>query len=83
MLRDHRNNHDNHHGCTDHDGIPGPPRAFVAGPGQGVNLLRGVWHGVLTPLGTSGLFVVVDRIGSGPNCDVHVYPRPYLVEAAQ
>ena len=64
------------------DGTPGAPRAFVTREGQGVNLLRGTWHGVLTPLGSSGLFAVIDRIGPGENCDVHHLEAPITVESA-
>ena len=67
--------------AADAEGRPGMPRAFVTGPGQGVNYHRGVWHGVLAPLGTSGLFAVVDRIGSGPNLEEHWFEQPYSIEA--
>ncbi len=53
--------------APDADGAPGPVRAFIAAPGQGINLLRGTWHGVLTPLHAPGLFAVIDRIGPTPN----------------
>ncbi|MEE4346901.1 MAG: ureidoglycolate lyase [Paracoccaceae bacterium] len=46
---------------------PGPIAAFIAAPGQGINLHRGTWHGVLTPLHAPGLFAVIDRIGTTPN----------------
>lgn len=49
-------------------------RAFVAGPGQGVNYAPGVWHHVLLPTEACD-FVVVDRIGTGPNCDKFVFPE--------
>ena len=35
--------------APDDGGRPGTPRAFLTRPGQGVNYLRGVWHGVLDP----------------------------------
>lgn len=63
---------------TEND-APGQPRAFLTEPGQGVNLLRGCWHGVLTPLHAPGLFAVVDRIGDGPNLDEFMYPAPFTV----
>ncbi|MCC5975901.1 MAG: ureidoglycolate lyase [Rubellimicrobium sp.] len=63
----------------DDGGRPTGIRAFIAAPGQGVNLLRGIWHGVLTPLGGPGLFAVVDRIGPGPNLEEHSLPDPGLV----
>ena len=58
-----------------------PPRAFITQPFQGVNLLRGVWHGVLTPLSGTGLFAVVDRIGASPNLEEYHYPQPWTVLA--
>lgn len=53
--------------APDEGGTPGRPRAFLTAPGQGVNLTRGAWHGVLTPLSEPGLFAVVDRCAEGPN----------------
>ncbi|MCZ2498730.1 ureidoglycolate lyase [Xylophilus sp. Kf1] len=45
-------------------------RGFVTNGRQGVNYARGVWHHVLVAVGRPQTFVVVDRIGAGPNCDV-------------
>ncbi len=56
------------------------PRAFLTSGTQGINLHRGTWHGVLTPLAAPGLFAVVDRIGPTPNLEEHRYPAPYTVE---
>lgn len=39
-------------------------RAFLAGPGQGINLHAGVWHHPLIALDTSD-FLVIDRTVSG------------------
>lgn len=58
---------------------PGTPRAFVTAPGQGINLHRGTWHGVLTPLHAPGLFAVVDRIGDGSNLEEHWFEEPWMV----
>ncbi len=60
---------------------PGHPAAFLTAPGQGINLHRGTWHGVLTPLHAPGLFAVIDRVGEGPNLQEHTYPAPWLVTA--
>lgn len=65
--------------AEDVDGVPGTPRAFVARPGQGVNYLRNVWHGVLMPLASPAVFAVVDRIGDGPNLEEHWYTEPWMV----
>ena len=67
--------------APDEDGVPGTPLAFLAGPGQGVNLDRGTWHGVLTPLRAPGLFAVVDRIGEGANLEEHRLDEPWTVVA--
>ncbi|RBI73060.1 Ureidoglycolate hydrolase [Roseovarius sp. TE539] len=53
----------------DAGGVPSGLRAFVSAPGQGVNLQRGIWHGVLTPLGGDGQFAVIDRVGAGDNLE--------------
>ena len=55
------------------------PRAFLTNGAQGVNLLRGTWHGVLTPLHAPGLFAVVDRIGPGANLEEYAYPCAWEV----
>jgi len=65
--------------ASDNNGQPDTPRAFAVPPHVGVNLHRGTWHGVLTPLHTPGLFAVVDRIGSGQNLEEFSFPNPYLV----
>ncbi|MBY6202428.1 ureidoglycolate lyase [Maritalea mobilis] len=65
--------------APDKGGAPGDPLAFRTAPGQGINLLRGTWHGVLTPLAEPGLFAVVDRIGAGANLEEHWFEAPYEV----
>jgi ureidoglycolate lyase len=60
-------------------GTPADLRAFITGPGQGINLHRGIWHGVLTPLGKPGLYAVVDRIGEGSNLEEHWFEAAYTV----
>ncbi|MDI3338437.1 ureidoglycolate lyase [Defluviimonas aestuarii] len=65
--------------AEDEDGVPGRPRAFLTAPGQGINLHRNTWHGVLTPLNAPGLFAVIDRIGDTPNLQEHWFPTPFLV----
>ena len=57
------------------------PRAFLTNGAQGINLYRGTWHGVLTPLHSPGLFAVLDRIGPTPNLEEHRYPQPWTVLA--
>ncbi len=55
--------------------------AFVTNGAQGINLARGTWHGVLTPLHAPGLFAVVDRIGEGANLEEHRFAEPWRVTA--
>ena len=57
------------------------PQAFLTNGAQGINLHRGTWHGVLTPLSAPGLFAVVDRIGTTPNLEEHRYTEPWTVLA--
>lgn len=57
------------------------PRAFLTDGTQGINLHRGTWHGVLTPLHPPGLFAVVDRIGPSPNLEEHRFDTPFTVIA--
>ncbi len=63
------------------EGPNATPRAFLTNGSQGINLHRGTWHGVLTPLATPGLFAVVDRIGQTPNLEEFRYPNPWTVHA--
>ena len=57
------------------------PLAFLTNGAQGINLARGTWHGVLTPLHSPGLFAVLDRIGPTPNLEEYRYPAPWTVLA--
>jgi len=67
--------------APDTDGTPDTPLAFLTAPGQGINLLRNTWHGVLTPLASPGLFAVIDRIGDTPNLQEHWFDTPYVVDS--
>ena len=58
---------------------PGEPLAFQTKTGQGVNIGRNVWHGILTPLGTRSDFAVIDRAGDGVNLEEHFYAEPCLI----
>lgn len=67
--------------APDDGGAPGAPRAFLTQPGQGINLNRGTWHGVLTPLYAPGRFAVVDRIGPGANLEEYPLAPPWTITA--
>ena len=58
---------------------PSEPIAFKTTPGQGVNIARNVWHGILTPLDDVSDFAVVDRGGEGVNLEEHFFKEPFLI----
>ncbi len=64
--------------APDEGGTPGIPRAFRAGPGQGVNMAMNVWHAVLTPLEQTD-FLMIDRGGEGNNLEEYSFEEPYLI----
>lgn len=69
--------------APDNAGKPGDPCAFVTNGAQGINLHRGTWHGVLTPLSAPSLFAAVDRIGATPNLEEFRYPQSWTVIGSQ
>ena len=62
-------------------GMPGTPRVFITGPGQGINIAMNTWHGVLTPLEADADFLCIDRGGEGNNLEEHVFPEPWTIQA--
>lgn len=58
---------------------PREPRAFLTASGQGINIHRNTWHGVLTPLSDPGLFAVIDRVGEGGNLEEYWFDDPFIV----
>ncbi|WBU64262.1 ureidoglycolate lyase [Paracoccus aerodenitrificans] len=65
--------------ADDDNGVPVNIRAFMARAGQGVNLHRNVWHGVLCPLDGNGVYAVIDRIGEGKNLEEHILENPFVL----
>ena len=65
--------------AEDTDGRPGNVRAFLTETGQGINILRNTWHGVLAPLAGPGLFAVIDRIGATANLEEHRFVASLVV----
>jgi ureidoglycolate lyase len=54
--------------------------AFVVGPGQGINYLRGTWHMPLIALDAGQTFLVIDRSPSaGPNCEELMLAEPVML----
>ena len=68
--------------APDMGGAPGTPQAFRSTAGQGINIARNIWHGVLTPLHAPGLFAVIDRIGEGANLEEHWFDAAWTVRDA-
>lgn len=67
--------------ADDAGGVPVDLKAFITAQGQSINLYRGVWHGVLAPIGAPGKYIVVDRIGEGPNLEEHWFDDPFVVDS--
>lgn len=65
--------------AEDAGGTPANIRAFLPGPGQGINIAMNTWHGVLTVLERETDFLVVDRGGDGNNLEEHTFPEPIIV----
>ena len=66
--------------AVDEGGRPSDPQAFLTEGGQGINIARNTWHGVLTPLGHESDFLVVDRAGPGVNLEEVHFRTPFLIE---
>ncbi len=66
--------------AADNNGEAQAPEVFVTSGYQGVNYYRNTWHGVLTPIESRSLFVVVDYIGKGSNLQEFEYATPYLID---
>lgn len=57
-------------------------RAFYAEGHQGVNYYAGTWHHPLLTLAQQGDFIVVDRIGTTPNCDECDLHQQFVVDGS-
>ena len=62
------------------DPTPDRLQAFITDGSQGVNYHRGVWHHPVLALKAQCDFVVVDRGGSGHNCDEIELPVAVIVD---
>ncbi len=65
--------------AADTSGRPYQPVAFMVPEATGINIHKNIWHGVLTPLQSPGLFAVIDRIGGGENLEEYWFDKPYVV----
>ena len=64
---------------TNTENKPHEPQAFITEKSQGINIYRNVWHGLLTPLSSPGIFAVVDRIGPGTNLEEYFFNEKFQV----
>jgi ureidoglycolate lyase len=55
--------------------------AFISDGTQGVLLAPGTWHHALLAL-DAGDFLVIERRGEAPDCDLHPLPRPVMLAGA-
>lgn len=65
--------------AIDDEGIPAQPNAFITEPHIGINFHKNIWHGVLTPIYSPGIFAVIDRIASDKNLEEHWFASPYTI----
>jgi len=56
-------------------------RAFVTNGKQGINYHRGTWHMPLIAFEAGQEYLVIDRGGIEPNCDIHTLDDAILLEA--
>jgi len=59
--------------------VSGLVRAFRSNGRQGVNYHRGVWHHPVLTIEKRDDFLVVDRSGSGNNCDEHYFTEEQML----
>ena len=56
-------------------------RAFVTNGRQGINYHRGTWHMPLIAFEAGQEYLIIDRGGDEPNCDMHTLDEPIFLEA--
>ncbi len=60
---------------SDDSGGPVNPSVFLARPGQGINLFKGIWHHPLIALKAASDFLIIDRTGKGVNLEEVTLPQ--------
>ncbi|MBK8286985.1 MAG: ureidoglycolate lyase [Ahniella sp.] len=58
------------------------PRAFLAANAEGVNFRAGTWHHPLIALADHSRFLIIDREGTGDNCEEVRCTEPWWIDAA-
>ena len=59
----------------------GDLRAFVSNGRQGINYRRGTWHMPLIAFEAGQEYLIIDRGGQEPNCDIHTLDDAIMLEA--
>ena len=59
----------------------GDLRAFVSNGRQGINYKRGTWHMPLIAFEAGQEYLIIDRGGKEPNCDIHTLDDAIMLEA--
>ena len=54
-------------------------KAFLTNGSQGININPNVWHGVLCPVPKAGRFLVVDRLKTHDNLQIHNFNEPLMI----
>lgn len=68
---------------TTNNDFPDRPRVFLSNGHQGVNYKPGVWHHPLIALNHTTEFLVIDRGGTGANCDVAELSDKNVIESPE
>lgn len=65
----------------DNETNPERLRAFRTNGLQGININPNIWHGVLCPLEKDGTFLVVDRLETHNNLEIHEFNTPITINS--